>query len=657
MDCKGVSLPLFDDHLMMPWNDLRKGDCCGRFEAINDGYYCKCCDFFVHKKCGDETTKYMEHPCHSIHTLKLVGGERIKRVSHSCDLCGKRIDMDQCYRCKICDFDVDLYCAKYPPPEFIDISETHHHKLTLLKKRIDFDCKAKCGQAGNGFPYKCHECDLAFHVDCVWNPSEAKHLSEVNHSYHPLHPLKLKTGQPPDYSDGKCRLCGREIDELYYHCPSCNFTLDMHCVLNPPPESMRDSKAHDHQLILLPRLDSFTCNACGLKGDRSPYICVLCGFMIHQECLYLPRLININRHDHRISRTSVIGVINSTCGVCRQKMDWSYGGYYCQSCPDYFVHSRCATRRDVWNGKELDGVPEDTETLQVVIDNTTIQHFSHIEHYLRLHINGFRWEEIKRCRACTYPIGLQSFYSCIDCDFILHQTCAEFPRKIWHVLYNERLTLVTSETNVFECDACYRMSNGFRYQREGKVLDVLCGTISEPFFHPSHPHHPLYYILQDEERECTGCNKLASHVLTCIEEDCWFVLDFKCATLPQVAKHCTDDDHPFSLYYGKKANGKHWCDICGKETNIRTWFYTCKDYQDTLHIDCVVGDFSGLMPTTTIQVLSRSFVVVLNNGVTRPFCRWCKSRCMYPIMLKMLGTSDTYVCSAGCLFNVLDRSG
>ncbi|EFH51189.1 predicted protein [Arabidopsis lyrata subsp. lyrata] len=72
MDSEGVLRPLIHDHLMMPWNnDLRKGDCCGRFEATSDGYYCKGCHFFVHKTCG-ESPKYIEHPSHPAHTLQLL---------------------------------------------------------------------------------------------------------------------------------------------------------------------------------------------------------------------------------------------------------------------------------------------------------------------------------------------------------------------------------------------------------------------------------------------------------------------------------------------------------------------------------------------------------------------------------------------------------
>ncbi|KAG7619311.1 DC1 [Arabidopsis suecica] len=626
MASEGVSLPLI--------HDLKKGDCSGRLE------------------CVDHASESIVHPLHPIHSLRLLS-----RPYRGCDICGREI-RGLSYNCETCGFDMDLYCAKYPPPEVIDMSETHPHKLTILKERIKFDCDDKCGRNVKGYPYKCHECELHFHVDCVWHPTELKHPLEVNHPYHALHPLKPLTARFPNYSDGKCRLCGSMVeDRLFYHCSSCNFTLGLCCIFKLPQPSLLNLKAHDHQLTLLPRLDSFTCNACGLKGDRSPYVCFQCGFMIHQDCLGLPRLININRHDHRVARTSVLGVVNSVCGVCRQKVDWTCGGFSCQRCPDYVAHSKCATRKDVWNGKELEGVPEEIEDIKpyVVIDDTTIQHFSHKEHYLRLHDNGFLCDDNKRCRACTHPICLQSFYGCMDCDFILHQNCAGFLKMKWHVLHNERLTLVTNETTAFWCDACSRVSNGFRYQHGAMIFDVLCGSISEPFVHPSHPDHPLYNISEDGGlKSCNGCKNKHYNTLRCIEDDCRFVLCFKCATLPQVIKHRVDD-HPLSLCYGEEASDKFWCDICEKETNPETWFYTCKDHRASLHTMCVLGVNFGLMLKSTLidDWDNRPYEVVLNNSVSRPFCSYCELRCIFPIILKRLGTSQKYCCSPYCAYWVI----
>ncbi|CAH2069300.1 unnamed protein product [Thlaspi arvense] len=728
-EAEGVSLPLFHEHLMVPRYELRIGDCCGRSESSSEGFYCKSCDFFVHKKCADETSESIQHPSHPNHTLKLQ-----RKPATRCSLCGKSFIGDLFYRCEICNFDVDLYCAKYPPPDILDVSDMHwHDHIDLLKEQVSFDCFFKCGKIGDGFPYICQICDVAFHMDCVWQPtlqpqpetiplhprerqpetiplqplqverqtetihspdsdsdsdSDSDHSlhprerwPEIIHSYHSLHPLKFLTGKPPDYSDGKCRLCGGKVDthSHFYHCSSCNFTLDHRCAVNPPAQTLLDLKVHDHKLTLLPRLDSFTCNACGLKGDRSPYVCFQCGFMIHQDCLALPRLININRHDHRVSRTSVLGLVNSVCTVCHRKvMEWTCGGYCCKQCPGYVVHSKCATRIDVWNGRELEGVPEEKEDIEpyVVIDESTIHHFSHREHYLRLNGNGLLWEENKRCDACSHSISLQSFYGCTVCDFSLHKKCAEHPKKKWHVLHNERLALVTSKGDMFRCNACTRVSNGFRYQNGDKKLDVRCSAISEPFFHPSHPHHPLYYIpTEKDDNICSGCNLEESYVLRCIVYGCGFVLGFACATLPQVVKHRVDD-HPLSLCYGEKASGKYWCDICEKETNPEIWFYTCKDHRDSLHTMCVLGDCLGLMPRSTFNyregsttrgykstMLVTSTEVVLNNSMSRTFCIQCNSRCMYPIILKALDhkvqnkktkkkkkkKSLTYVCSETCM--------
>ncbi|CAA0393088.1 unnamed protein product [Arabidopsis thaliana] len=544
MDSDGVSLPLIHEQLMMPCNDLRRGDCCERLEAISDGYYCTTCDFFVHKKCGDEASECIENPFHSNHPLRLGFLSRLQRqhwlkVVRSCDLCGKNIG-DLFYRCEICDFDMDLHCAKYPPLEVIDIPEMHSHKLNLLKDRVEFDCDAKCGKIGYGFPYECHECDSKFHVDCVrYSSEEVKHPLEVNHSYHSLHPLH---------------------------------------------------------------------------------------------------------------GTSLIGIVNSVCGVCRQKVDWTCGGYSCQRCSTYNAHSKCATREDVWNGKELEGVPEEIEDIEpyVVIDDNTIQHFSHKEHYMRLNVNGLMCEVNKRCNACNHPISPQSFYGCMDCDFILHQNCAGFPRRKWHVLHNERLALVTSEVNIFGCSACHKIFNGFRYEHEDTKLDVLCGSFSEPFIHPSHPHHPLYCISPEDDEVCSGCNERSYHVLRCIEDNCGFILDFGCATFPQVVKHRIEDQ-PLSLCYGEKASGKYWCDICEKETNPNTWFYTCKDHRASLHTWCVLGDFMGLIPKSTIELWNISYEVVLNSSISRPICRHCKSHCIPPIILKKIGTSDPYFCSLDCI--------
>ena len=139
-------------------------------------------------------------------------------------------------------------------------------------------------------------------------------------------------------------------------------------------------------------------------------------------------------------------------------------------------------------------------------------------------------------------------------------------------------------------------------------------------------------------------------MFTCIESGYGFYLCFDCARLPLVVKHRVDVN-PLSLCYGEKASGKYWCDICEKETNPSTWFYTCKGHQASLHKQCVlgVGDFTSLMPGSTLTYSHRSYEVLRNNPMSRPFCKACESHCKYLIILKMLGTSDLYICSLNCI--------
>ncbi|XP_010434825.1 PREDICTED: uncharacterized protein LOC104718721 isoform X2 [Camelina sativa] len=187
MESEGVSLPLIHEHVMMPLNNLRKGDCCGRCGFTSGGYYCKSCDFFVHRKCVDESPEYIEHSSHAVHPLKL---QTKPHKDNICDLCQERI-VNLCYRCEICDFDVDLFCAQYQPPWVIAMSEPDGFTRCRDKELLKLDCVANCGRI-ICYEYYCKKWGLAFHVDCLRNRSSVtKDPSEVNHTYHPLHPLKL----------------------------------------------------------------------------------------------------------------------------------------------------------------------------------------------------------------------------------------------------------------------------------------------------------------------------------------------------------------------------------------------------------------------------------------------------------------------------------
>ncbi|XP_006417332.2 uncharacterized protein LOC18993714 [Eutrema salsugineum] len=455
----------------------------------------------------------------------------------------------------------------------------------------------------------CDICDKVWHLGCT-----PRSPDEVNHPFHPYHPLKLLIDGPPDYSDGKCVTCKQELKSFFYHCSLCDFSMHVRCVNNdPPPPTVDAPRCHKHTLTLMARNDTFTCNACGTHGQRCPYVCAPCGLMFHRDCITLPHVININRHDHRVAHTFSPGFGNWKCMICHKKIDWRYGAYSSQKCPDVFFHSKCATRKDVWDGVELEGVPEDVVDVSPfkVIEDGVINHFSHEEHNLRL-IDEDAIDRHKsiRCEACTGSIFSDKHYSCMDCGFFLHETCANLPLQKRHGLSTKPLTLIRRE-KLFECSACAKLSNGFKYECGDIFLDVRCASMSWYCDYECHPH-TLFLTTLDKET-CGACLETHKQVLHCVE--CEFTLDFKCATLPKKIKHRCDD-HFLSLCYGEKEKprGTYWCEVCETVLDPQKWFYSCSgDCGVVCHIPCVLGELWNAKPATFISFIGGFLVDLVPN--------------------------------------------
>ncbi|KAL0891252.1 hypothetical protein Bca101_015235 [Brassica carinata] len=547
-------------HFLYPTPWIPSCDGCYRKDGYTkDGYRCYECRIFFHKECAESSLE-INHPSHPEHPLHLfIAEEYFSESKYYCKLCGKPLYYIF-YHCPLCEFVIDTACIKNPPPDFIEHPKAHEHSLFHLKNHIHGTCDFCEEKYCSRYLYKCSQCQLKFHFECSNLPLE------IIHPCHSKHPLKFLTREEHQFSDGKCRICGNKLGRRFYHCSICKFNVDAACAKNPPPLTILFPKAHDHQISLIPRIIAFTCDACGLAGDRSPYSCQQCDFMIHQSCIDLPEIININRHEHRLSRRLHLNPGSWPCGICHKKVDWSYGAYSCSICPNYATHSKCAIRDDVWDKLELKGIPEEPQEIKPfkVINGNMIRHFSHEEHYLQLNEEKIICGGNIRCEACVLPIYSQAFYSCMQCDFILHKTCANLPRKRRHMYYDKPLTLTSGGMTQFNCWACSNYSSGFRYTNESFSIDVICSALSESIFHESHGC-TLYYNYANE-KECIACGNGSCSIFNC--DDCKFVLDLKCVVLPRTTKHWYDE-HILTLCYKNPTKGEHWCDIC--EESVGLW--------------------------------------------------------------------------------------
>lgn len=125
------------------------------------------------------------------------------------------------------------------------------------------------------------------------------------------------------------------------------------------------------------------------------------------------------------------------------------------------------------------------------------------------------------------------------------------------------------------------------------------------------------------------------------------------------------DDHPLFLSYGDmNVDEKYWCEACEKKVEPKEGFYTCNDCGVVLHISCLFGDFSYMMPGSFISVDSEygvyAFInhgsvtrsndeVVSNTSTSRPICYVCNTRCKLPSVLKVSRNEDVvFICSLKC---------
>jgi hypothetical protein len=277
----------------------------------------------------------------------------------------------------------------------------------------------------------------------------------------------------------------------------------------------------------------------------------------------------------------------------------------------------------------------------------------------------------KQCQACVLHVDSRHFYNCFQCDYVLHEVCANLPRKLDHGLHNHPLFLDPVPLNAWDssnCSVCERVTVGFVYkcskkrctriyQQKRFQVDVRCILVPDCFTHKSH-EHPLFLPIHNyDTRLCNGCNhtgSTSSYYLQCTL--CKVFLCYECATIPDKL-HNKYDAVPFSLCYGEVSDQTYWCEVCEGILDPREWFYTCSKPYITIHRSCVFGWSAYMMPGYTLLFGNLSIKVICNSSNTRLMCHNCDNRCSSTVYLKL--SNGIAICSYQCLrdFNSkLDRS-
>ncbi|KAK5841145.1 hypothetical protein PVK06_010054 [Gossypium arboreum] len=282
----------------------------------------------------------------------------------------------------------------------------HQHPLLLLLNE-DQPIVANCSWCGEKVSTPCFSCaqDCGFYLHKVC----AEAPLELNHPFHPHHPLLLMQKAPYSLGMYLCNFCYEAVNEFFYHC-SCHFNFHIKCALFTFNIAENNLKELEHVALQHPLTSTENgdyvamCFGCWEPLANYTHFSPDCGFNLHEKCAKLPLKLNFMYH----SQHPLVLQFNNArlrCKICKatSRRGFAYGCTYCE----LVFHIECLS-------PPLDLAVEDK---------------SHQYTFTRL---------LRRvpyiCDACGIE-GIYVAYTCSTCSIMVHKRCTTLPRIIkskWH---------------------------------------------------------------------------------------------------------------------------------------------------------------------------------------------------------------------------------
>ncbi|PON92657.1 hypothetical protein TorRG33x02_115170 [Trema orientale] len=229
------------------------------------------------------------------------------------------------------------------------------------------------------------------------------------------------------------------------------------------------------------------------------------------------------------------------------------------------------------------------------------------------------------CFACHSPCILGvAYFSCTECKYFIHKSCAELPLKIRHALHidhplvlaSRHTELITNSVNsgnlpIFHhCSTCQGKinPNGFFFlccDHSCKRVRICVKCIFEnPVInYEGHGQHRLCYVKKVPQiLECNAyegyCKLPATSVEICSTEysmfrcvHCDFNLHLLCGPLPCTIKY-KYHVHPLMLVDSVVENNsdEHYCDVCESQRDSRICVYYCQECKFVAHVYCLISE-------------------------------------------------------------------
>ncbi|TYG77930.1 hypothetical protein ES288_D02G015300v1 [Gossypium darwinii] len=291
----------------------------------------------------------------------------------------------------------------------------HQHPLLLILNQDQLihnqSGVTHCSRSGEEVSVPCfccvEHCGFYLHKACADAPLE------LNHPFHPHHPLVLLQEPPSSYTGCVCDFCDKTCQKFIYHC-SCELDFHIKCALFTFNVAENNLKELDHFSLQHPLIstsngdeeleDVSKCFGCREPLAKYTHFSPDCRFNLHEKCAKLPFKLNHNCH-HKHPLTLQFNSERLSCKICQvtKRRGFVYG---CSPCK-FVVHIECVS-----------------ESLDLIVEDKRHRH----PFTLLLRGSSFL------CDACGTE-GSYASYICCTCNIMVHKKCTSLPRIIkskWH---------------------------------------------------------------------------------------------------------------------------------------------------------------------------------------------------------------------------------
>ncbi|XP_047963790.1 uncharacterized protein LOC125208252 [Salvia hispanica] len=212
----------------------------------------------------------------------------------------------------------------------------------------------------------------------------------------------------------------------------------------------------------------------------------------------------------------------------------------------------------------------------------------------------------EKCYTCSQECGYER---------LLHEDCAEAPRKIRHAMHPQHILTQHIRTGPLLkcCSICQSYVLGIFFRCTSAecayVIHIRCAQGSDMMYpaegdkrtihHPSHPEHQLLFLRRSCSFMCDACGTTGAKgsSYTCTNDVCEYWIHERCASLPHTIER-EEHHHSLSLSFHvppQYLRYDYHCDVCLKRLHSKKWIYHCELCSYVVHLNCA---FKKLLPTT-----------------------------------------------------------